>query len=774
LTVAADNIALGDDVTAAGGLILNAAADVMVDGSITTTNGGDIEINSSDDTTVVAGDITSDDDILLNNNAVVGGNIVAWNDITLKGELTLDRDSILSQNITAIWGALSAEKSITRTTPGAINLHGREGIDLGGTVDSQQGSLTIGTPSLTSQFTSAGDLKARDNIQMWQDGVFNGQGDQQVHAEDGSILGFKTLTKTNPGDLTIKVGDGEGSGNRTIELQNDVEVNNGSLIIGGAEEIAAGQGDPDMAKLYAYRDLIASQDVSLFADTEFQGGDSDYYEYVDQLVEATEGTVATHGWLHKTEPGDLTLRGGSDELAIDLNYAGPGNGVSTCAGNLIIEGNGDIQIDTDVLTTFGSFTVPNQEGYEPGGVSIISDNGMIYTEASGDNSLNVTIEGYSNHATGTGVDLPYGEGKAAIVVMSKKDLKLGEDNFLNAEGLYYGEAVDDRDGVGFLAESASIGGHDREEGKAIDVAIYAASTEGNVEVNGGMVVTFPFPKQAPSAELTTGATTVLDAYDTVSFTTEALKPFPSGTFSLEVSSRKTEWLKDAVDNTTLSYADDPDFISTFLGVGYDYVPRGAGLDNLAIEDGRAWVLEDLSSEEPAHLDAMAYFEDRPPFEVADECPALIAWAGEELALEGDIQTYLAGAYVYTTDLQPCDMCARLRDAATVLADEGGSQIAALGQVINEFAAPAAPISAEQIASIGQALALHTDDGTYYAAAGQWLDALVEYIGIINSEIGWSMADSVAFVTSKYVAPATANVDATVAAYIEARLSALGG
>lgn len=79
-----------------------------------------------------------------------------------------------------------------------------------------------------------------------------------------------------------------------------------------------------------------------------------------------------------------------------------------------------------------------------------------------------------------------------------------------------------------------------------------------------------------------------------------------------------------------------------------------------------------------------------------------------------------------------------------------------------------------MASIGQELALHTYDGTYYAAAGQWLDALVEYIGIINSEIGWSMADSVAFVTSKYVAPATADVDATVAAYIETQLSALGG
>jgi hypothetical protein len=281
---------------------------------------------------------------------------------------------------------------------------------------------------------------------------------------------------------------------------------------------------------------------------------------------------------------------------------------------------------------------------------------------------------------------------------------------------------------------------------------------------------FPVKQQNGAPFSPIGATVVLDADNTVSFD----PTFGSGTFSLEVCSRRTEWLKDAVSNATLPYAGNPVFMSTFLGGGYDYVLRGAGLDNLAIEDGRAWVLEDPSSEEPAHLDAMAYFEDRPPFEVVDECPALMAWATEELGLEGDIQTYLSGAYVYTTDLQPCEMCARLRDAATILADEGGTQIAALGVVINEFAAPAAPISEEQMASIGQALALHSDDGTYYAAAGQWLDTLVEYIGILNSEIGWSMADSAAFVTTKYVAPATADVDATVVAYVEARLAALGG
>ena len=759
LNVEADNIYLDDDVSAAGNLILNAADDVEVDGSITTTNGGNIDIYSSNNTTYLGGDW-----------------VEAGGDITLHSNTELDGSG--TQKIDA-GGKLTANGDIKKTSSGTIRLYGRtDGIDLNGDVASESGSLMI-----MDEFTAAGDLKAQDYLEMFRTGEFDGD-EQWIHAENSSLTAHKTLTKTTPGNLTISVGTGEGDYGRQIYLDDDVTVTNGSLIIGGIEEITAGQGDPDMANLYTYADLIASENVSLFADTEFYGG---FYtrESVNQSVEAESGKLATYGWLRKTTPGNLMLIGGSDELAVDLNYAGPGNGVSTCAGNIIIEGNGDIQIGVDLITTLqsscgGDITKkPNgpSELLDPGGVSIISENGKIYTQGGDNDTLNTTIEGYSDDATGAGVDLyPNGEveGKAAIVLMSKEDLKLGEESFLKAEGLYYGNKVDDRPAIDFLKESAGIGGHDRKQGEAIDVAIYAASTEGNVQANGGMEVTFPFPKQAPSPELPTGATVVLDAKDTVSFTPEGLRTFDQGTFSLQVSSRITEWLKDAVDNATLPYADDPEFMSTFLGGDYDYVLRGAGLDNPDIEDGRAWVLEDLSSQEPAHLDGMAYFEDRPPFEVADECPALIAWAGEELALEGDIQTYLAGAYVYTTDLQPCEMCARLRDAATVLADEDGSQIAALGQVINEFAAPAVPISAEQMASISQALALHTDDGTHYAAAGQWLDALVEYIGIINSEIGWSMADSVAFVTTKYVAPATADVDATVAAYIETRLSALGG
>ncbi|HIJ71006.1 MAG TPA: filamentous hemagglutinin N-terminal domain-containing protein [Planctomycetes bacterium] len=774
LDVQADNIALDDDVSAAGNLTLNAADDVTVSGNITATNGGNIEISSSDNTTYLNGDLVkAEGDITLNNNTQLDGT----------GTQKIDAG-----------GRLTANGDVTKTSNGMMLLYGRtDGIDLNGSVESESGSLMI-----MNEFTSAGDLKAWDYLEMFAAGEFDGP-DQQVHSENGYIAAHETLTKTSPGNLKITIGQGADQYNDHIYLDDDVTVDNGSLIVGGIEEINAGRGDPEMVNLYVYADLFASKDVSLFADTEFYGG---FYtsDTVDQSVQADNGTLATYGWLNKTTPGDLTLKGGSEELAIDLHYAGPDNGVSTCCGNIIIEGQGDIQIGVDLITTLRSscggddYKPQSYEVQQPGGVSIISQNGKIYTEDTQeapdgldpptlrnsingtDYALNTTIEGYSDDATGAGVNLvPSGEiaGKAAIMLMSKEDLNLGENSHLRAEGLYYGTDVDDRPAIGFLNESAGIGGYDRDQGQPIDVAIYAASTEGNVQADGTMEVAFGFPKQASVQELNTGATVVLDAKDTVNFTPEGFRIFDRGTFSLQVCSRITEWLKDAVGNATLPFAGTPSFMISFLGAGYDYVLRGAGLENPAINDGRAWVLEDPSSE-PAHLDTMAYFEDRPPFEIEDECPALVAWAAEELGLQGGIQTYLSNAYVYTTDLQPCEMCARLRDAATILEDQDGAQIAALGAVINEFIAPPAPISTEQMASVGQALALHTDDGTHYAAAGRWLDALIEYIGIVNSEIGWPLADSVALVTSKYVSPATAEADPAVAVYIEAQLAALGG
>ena len=106
-------------------------------------------------------------------------------------------------------------------------------------------------------------------------------------------------------------------------------------------------------------------------------------------------------------------------------------------------------------------------------------------------------------------------------------------------------------------------------------------------------------------------------------------------------------------------------------------------------------------------------------------------------------------------------------------DAEGIHTAALARVINEFASSAAPPSGEQMALIADAIASNIDTGSHYAASGRYLDALTEYVGILNSEMDFSKEDSIVF-ASNYVARLSGSDNAGVAAFLTARLAALGG
>jgi hypothetical protein len=207
-------------------------------------------------------------------------------------------------------------------------------------------------------------------------------------------------------------------------------------------------------------------------------------------------------------------------------------------------------------------------------------------------------------------------------------------------------------------------------------------------------------------------------------------------------------------------------------IGGDYILRGAGLNNPLISDGRAWVLEDPLDPAPLYEEAGEAAEKEEFGEGG--CPPLMDWLANEIGVPAeDIQVALAGALALNTDIQPCEMCARLLDAATTLQDAEGTQIAAMARVVNEFVTTPAPPSPEQMTQIAAALAEHVGDGTYYAAAGQWIDALVAYVGIMNTEMGYSASDASAF-AQKYLTPVTDLGNAALNAYVQARLAALGG
>jgi hypothetical protein len=151
------------------------------------------------------------------------------------------------------------------------------------------------------------------------------------------------------------------------------------------------------------------------------------------------------------------------------------------------------------------------------------------------------------------------------------------------------------------------------------------------------------------------------------------------------------------------------------------------------------------------------------------------WAADELGIdERTIKIWETITLAFDMDIQPCKACARLKDTATILQDTEGAYIAALARAVNQVTSVTAPPSEEQMASIADAIARHGDDNTYYTAAGQWLDALVEYVGILSTDMGWSLDEAVALVIDKYVAPATEGADANLDAFIAMRLAALAG
>ena len=144
--------------------------------------------------------------------------------------------------------------------------------------------------------------------------------------------------------------------------------------------------------------------------------------------------------------------------------------------------------------------------------------------------------------------------------------------------------------------------------------------------------------------------------------------------------------------------------------------------------------------------------DDPELEISG-CPALTKWAAKELGIDGGTtQISFAGSPASAAGIPPCDACAGLKRSARILRDYAGVHIVALSGVINEFASSDAPLSEEQDAAITAAIADGAENNTEYALAKEYLDALAEYVGILNNEVILSPADSTEFVLNKYIEP----------------------
>jgi filamentous hemagglutinin family protein len=182
---------------------------------------------------------------------------------------------------------------------------------------------------------------------------------------------------------------------------------------------------------------------------------------------------------------------------------------------------------------------------------------------------------------------------------------------------------------------------------------------------------------------------------------------------------------------------------------------------------------------PVPAPALQYIPPAPGLERVEfgvsGCPALVKWAAAELGIdERVIQIWTVNALASSRDIQPCDACERLKKVAAILRDEDGTRISALAQVIGELASDTAPPTPEQMASVADTIARNAQANNHYAMAGEYLDALVAYVGILNNDLNFSTEESIMFTSDKYVAPLAESRSAGLTAYIAARLAALGG
>ena len=119
------------------------------------------------------------------------------------------------------------------------------------------------------------------------------------------------------------------------------------------------------------------------------------------------------------------------------------------------------------------------------------------------------------------------------------------------------------------------------------------------------------------------------------------------------------------------------------------------------------------------------------------------------------------------DIQPCDACANLRQAAVVLRDS--TYIDALTRVVTNVVSVDAPISEEQMASIRTAIANSTEADTDLAYAKDYIDTLQTYVNILNMNLELNMDDAVAVAVDNYIAP-LAEENTNAAVYLTAMLT----
>ncbi|MGA1980172.1 MAG: filamentous hemagglutinin N-terminal domain-containing protein [Sedimentisphaerales bacterium] len=598
--------------------------------------------------------------------------------------------------------------------------------------------------------TNTGLLKIAPGADMTLDGAFtqNGAGAVQTAGDittTGDAINFlSAVTLTDSHSVALSTGAGAGD----ITFQNTL---NGTTDFAEGLSLTAGTGNIDFDGIVGGTKALGNVTINSADDVQIQAAfnannmvitDSDTTINIDDDVTAAADIELSNN----TDVADgVTLTAGNDlKLAAGKTVTGEGDLTLVAIAGGITEKAGDdgkFQINmaadnktltltqNDALDT-ADFLVTNDEdtylvAASTGG-TIISTAAGAWESITANASGNLTLTNLNNNDTITIGNLTSG---GEIWVQSIADLTAPAGVTITANGAY-SDAADDRAGVKFA-----------NNGDPIDVAIYLGSYDFTTQTGGNVTVN-------SAVSMTNNGTMVIDAYDTVNtfgsgFTSSA--PWSNATNRLEVVSRISQSLDDVVGNHRLPYAKEasgnvcPSWFGSkkyvlrgkkplaevFIAVGADSIPTVPPIAfSLGSRDKVTW----------------------PDIDSDIDMGALLQWLAEELG-EETIQVYWEDAYLYSTDLQPYEVAARLMNLTAILKDTN-PRLSALAAVVGEFIKKPPP-SEEQMASLKSALLQHRGDGTNYDKAGEWLDALATYVSILNTGLGWSSERSIGFVMSKY-------------------------
>jgi filamentous hemagglutinin family protein len=149
------------------------------------------------------------------------------------------------------------------------------------------------------------------------------------------------------------------------------------------------------------------------------------------------------------------------------------------------------------------------------------------------------------------------------------------------------------------------------------------------------------------------------------------------------------------------------------------------------------------------------------------CPALTQAAAQELGIAAEtLQVAIGNALAMNPNIQPCQACSTLVNAAAVLRDADGSRMAAMAYVFNQIAPADAPFTPEMGAAIATAFSQNAQTDARYASAMEYVDAFVKYVTVVDRDLNAPIGgDAVAFAMNKYGNAMTQGGNANMAAYI---------